>query len=77
MKEQQPDAIYSILFNDCDHKYIRQTKGQFGVHLKEHHQKALFFCKKENSALWEHTCLTYHTTGWDNSKIINTNQHCH
>ena len=31
-----------------------------------------FFCKKENSALSEHTCLTNHTIGWDKSKIIAT-----
>ncbi|CAN0493211.1 unnamed protein product, partial [Hapterophycus canaliculatus] len=44
--------------------------------LKEH-QKAVFFCKKENSALSEHTCLTNHTIGWDNSKIIITNRRYH
>ena len=66
-KEQQ-----TITCNDCDNKYIRQTKRQFGRCLKEH-QKAVFFCKKENSALLEHTCLTNHTIGWDKSKIITTN----
>ena len=30
---------------------------------------AVFFCKKENSALSEQTCLTNHTIGWDNSKL--------
>ena len=44
--------------NDCDDEYIGQTKRQFGTRLKEH-QKAVFLCKKENSALSEHTCLTY------------------
>ena len=29
---------------------------------------------KENSASSEHTCLTNHTIGWDNSKIITTNR---
>ena len=38
---------------------------------------AVFFCKKENSALLEHTCLTNHTIGWDNSKIITTNRRYH
>ena len=47
------------------------TKRRFGTRLKEH-QKALFLCKKENSALSEHTYLTNHTIGWDNSKIITT-----
>ena len=37
--------------------------------LKEH-KKAVFYCKRENSALSEHTCLTNQTVGWDNSKII-------
>ena len=37
-------------------------------------QKAVFFGKKENLALSEHTCLTNHTIGWDNSKIITTNR---
>ena len=50
--------------------------GSLGTWLKEH-QKAVFLCKKENSALWEHTCLTNHTIGWDNSKIITTNQRYH
>ena len=72
-KEQGTDAIYSIPCNDCDNEYIGQTKRQFGTRLKEH-QKAVFFCKKENSALLEHTCLTNHTIGWDNSKIITTNR---
>ena len=53
-----------------------QTKRQFGTRLKEH-QKAVFFCKKENSALSEHTCLTNHTIGWDKSKIITTNRRYH
>ena len=68
-KEQRTDAIYSIPCNDYDNEYIGQTKRQFGTRLKEH-QKAVFFCKKENSALSEHTCLTNHTIGWDSSKII-------
>ena len=75
-KEQRTDAIYSIPCNDCDNEYIGQTKRQFGTRLKEH-QKAVFFCKKENSALSEHTCLTNHTIGWDKSKIITTNRHYH
>ena len=62
----------TITCNDCDNEYIRQTKRQFGRCLKEH-QKVVFFCKKENSALLEHTCLTNHTIGWDKSKIITTN----
>ena len=48
----------------------------FGTRLKEH-QKAVFLCKKENSALSEHTCLTNRTIGWDNSKIITTNRRYH
>ena len=55
---------------------IGQTKHQFGTHLKEH-QKVVFFCKKENSALLEHTCPSKHTIGWDDSKIITTNRHYH
>ena len=54
----------------------RTTKRQCGTRLKEH-QKAVFLCKKENSALSEHTCLTNHTIGWDNSKIITTNRRYH
>ena len=61
-KEQRTDAIYSIPCNDCDNEYIGQTKRQFGTRLKEQ-QKAVFLCKKENSALSEHTCLTNHTIG--------------
>ena len=53
-KEQRTDAIYSIPCNNCDNEYIGQTKRQFGTRLKEH-QKAVFLCKKENSALSEWT----------------------
>lgn len=52
---------------------ISETKRQFGNRLKEH-QKAVSFCRKENSALSEHTCLTNHTIGWDNYKMITTNR---
>ena len=67
----------------CSYSRVAETKyestiskRQFGTRLKEH-QKAVFFCKKENSALSEHTCLTNHTIGWDNSKIITTNRRYH
>ena len=75
-KEQRTDAIYSIPCNDCDNKYIGQTKRQFFTRLKEH-QKAVFFSKKENSALSEHTYLTNHIIGWDKSKIITTDRRYH
>ena len=74
--QQRTDAIYSVPSNDCDHQYIGQTKRQFGTRLKEH-QKAVFFCKRENSALSEHTCLTNLTIEWDKSKIITTNRRYH
>ena len=54
--EQLTDGFYSIPCNGCDHKYIGQTRRQFGTRLKEH-QRAVSFCEKENSALSEHTCL--------------------
>ena len=75
-KEQRTDAIYSIPCDDCDNDYIGQTKRQFGTSLKEH-QKAVFFCKKENSALSDHTCLTNHAIGWDKFKIITINRCYH
>ena len=75
-ERKRTDAIYSIPCNECDNEYIGQTKRQFGTRLKEH-QKAVFFCKEENSALSGHTCLTNCTIGWDNSKIITTNRHYH
>ena len=59
-KEQWTDAIHCIPCNECDNEYITQTKCQFGTCLKEH-QKVVFFCEKDNSALSEHTCLTNHT----------------
>ena len=65
-KEQLADAIFSTPCDNCDNEYIGQTKRQFGTRSKEH-QKAVFFCKKENSALSEHIYLTNHTIGWDNS----------
>ena len=61
-KEQQTDTSYPIPCNDCDNQYIGQIKRQFGTRLREH-QKAVIFCKKENSALSEHTRLTNHTIG--------------
>ena len=75
-KEQRTDVIYIIPYNDCDNEYIGQVKRQCGTRLKEH-QKAVIFCKKENSALSEHTWLTNDTIGWDNSKIITTNRRYH
>ena len=66
--EQLTAAFYSIPCNGCDHEYTGQTKR---TRLKEH-QRVVSFCKKENSALSEHTCLISHTIGWDNSKIITT-----
>ena len=73
--EQLTDGFYSIPCNGCDHKYIGQTRRQFGTRLKEH-QRAVSSCEKENSALSEHTCLINHTIGWDNSKII-TSYRCY
>ena len=70
-KEQRTDALYSIPRDDCDNEYIGRTKRQFGTRLKEY-QKAVFFRKKGNSALSEHTCLTNHTIGSDKSKIFST-----
>ena len=52
-KEQRTDTIFSIPCNDCDNRCNGQTKRQFGTCLKEH-QRAVFFCKKESSALSEH-----------------------
>ena len=69
-------AIYSIPCNDFDNDYIGQTKRQFGTRFKEH-QKAVFFCKKENLALSEHVCLTNHAIERDKSKIITTNRGYH
>ena len=69
-------AIYSIPWDDCDNEYIGQTKHQFGTRFKEH-QKAVFFCKKENLALSEHVCLTNHAIERDKSKIITTNRGYH
>ena len=59
-----------------DNEYIGQIKRQFGTRLKEN-QRAVFFCKKENSALSEYACLTNHTIGWDKSKFITTNRRYH
>ena len=56
-------------------EYIGQTKRQFGTRLKEH--QSVFIGKRENSALSEHTCLTNHTMGWDNFKVIITNRRYH
>ena len=59
-KEQRTDAIYSIPCNDCNNEYTFEN--------------AILFCKKENSVLSEHTCLTNHTIGWGKSKTITSNR---
>ena len=59
-KEQKSHAIYSIPCNDCNQEYIGQKKRQFGTRIKGH-QKAVSLSKRDNSALLEHTCQTYHT----------------
>ena len=71
-KNNEPTPFILFLAMN-DNEYLGQTKCQFGTRLKEH-QKAVFFCQKENSALSEHTCLTNHTIGWDKSKITTTNR---
>ena len=73
---QRTDTISSIPCNDCGNEYIRPTKRQFDTRLKEH-QKVVLFCKKENSALSEHTCLNKHTLEWDKPQIITINRRCH
>ena len=75
-KRKRTEAIYSIPCNDFDHEYIGLTNCQFGARLEEH-QKAIFFCKEENSALSEHTCPTNRTIGWDKSKLITTTWRYH
>ena len=45
-REQQSYSVYSIPCKDCKPIYIRQTKCQFGTHLKEQ-QRAVFLCKKK------------------------------
>jgi len=37
------------------------------------HQKAIFLCKKENSAFLAHACQINYTIGWNDSKITTTN----
>jgi hypothetical protein len=51
---------------------LGQSKRQFGTRLKEH-QKAVSTLDKGNSALAEHVCYTKHDIGWENSKVITTN----
>ena len=75
LKHSTKFQAFSLLLTRKNMREHR-TKRQFGTRLKEH-QKAVFFCKKENSALSEHTCLTNHTIGWDKSKIITTNRRYH
>ena len=65
---QEQFALCIALCIPTVHHFTRKMHG---------HLKAVFFCKKENSALSEHTCLTNHTIGWDNSKIITTNRRYH
>ena len=69
---QKTHAIYSIPYGDCDKEYLGQSKRQFGTRLKEH-QKAVSTLDKGKSALAEHVCYTKHEIGWENSKVITTN----
>ena len=57
------------------HKLTDQTSVRYTFERAS--KKGVFFCKKENSALSEHTCLTSHAIGWDRSKIITTNGRYH
>ena len=43
--EQLTDGFYSIPCNGCDHKFIGQTRRQFGTRLKEH-QRAVSSCEQ-------------------------------
>ena len=75
-KSNEPTPFILFLAMTVTTNTSDRRNVQFGTRLKEH-QKAVFLCKKENSALSEHTCLTNHTIGWDNSKIITTNRRYH
>ena len=44
---------------------------------KKEHQKAIFLCEKEISALPEHACQNKQTIGWNNQEIITTNRRYH
>ena len=70
--------VVHVWKSDCavNTNFPKISKRHFGTRLKEY-QKAVFCGKKENSALSEHTCLTNHTSGWDNSKLITTNRRYH
>ena len=70
--------VVNVWKSDCavNTNFPKISKRHFGSRLKEY-QKAVFFDNKENSALSEHTCLTNHTSGWDNSKLITTNRRYH
>ena len=74
-KEQRTEAIYSIPLNDCDDKYIAQTKRQFSTRLKKH-QKAVFFYKKIQLYRNTHAQLTIQLGGIL-QKIITTNRRYH
>ena len=69
MLERFRDLILFFIY-DKRNVLMRQSNPKREVR----YQKVVFFCKKENSALSEHTCLTNHTVEWGNSKIITTDR---
>ena len=54
------------------HRFTRKMHGH-----PQRPPKSGFLLQKGKFSLSEHTCLTNHTIGWDDSKIITTNRRCH
>ena len=62
MNESDPRSNVHYL-GSSENKSLRLYPQFKYMKKKKEHQKAVFFCKKENSALSGHTCLTNHTIG--------------
>lgn len=74
----QTHIVYQINCNECDAKYIGQTKQKFGKRLNQHKNSIKNTDKTGSSnhtALCEHTIKTKHTFDFHNPKILK--KECH
>ena len=75
-KLQQTGVVYSIPCQQCDVKYIGETKRALGTREKEH-QAALRRNHAKQSALAEHAIQTGHDIDWEHSTIIYKEERWH
>ena len=82
------DAIYNIPCKNCDKSYIGETGRKFGTRLSEHKKEAekannttttraarkASLTTVNKSAITDHVVDSNHVIGWDEAKVIGTEQ---